>query len=152
MRRAMASTMNIDSMGFADPTPDGPSPGPMALGELDHGHGSARARDSAGRYVRTSDESSLDPRALRDSEPDPRDLRESGPTTDADGRALRASGTPTPASPTATLFATTGEGAGGDGDTTPLSQAHIAHLTANQDAKASACATSSRAGVVRTDM
>ena len=106
MRRAMASTMNLDSMGFADPTPDGfadptpdgPSPGPMALGELDHGHGggSARARDSAGRYVSASDESTQDPRALRDSEPDPRDLRESGPTTDADGRALRASGTPPP--------------------------------------------------------
>jgi hypothetical protein len=48
-----------------------------------------------------------------------------------------------PVSPTATLFAITG---GGDGDLTLTSHVHIKYILANQEAKASACATIASVG------
>ena len=80
MRRALASTLHLDSMGFADPERDGRPlpPGPMAIGELDHGAVHVRARDSAGRYVSASDDTAPESRALRASRSDLRASRESG--------------------------------------------------------------------------
>ncbi len=61
MRRALASTMHIDSMGFADPASDGQSAPrsklPMALSELgtvregEEDNTVGRARDTSGRFV-----------------------------------------------------------------------------------------------------
>ena len=67
MRRALASTLHLESMGLADPERDGRPPplGPMAVSELDHGR--VRARDSAGRFISASDDASPDSRALRES-------------------------------------------------------------------------------------
>ncbi len=146
MRRALASTMNTDSMGFADPDRDGRQapPIPMVASELEGGMGVGRTRDSAGRFVGASDELSPESRALRESGSEHRALRESGPggvdpSFGADGA---------PASPTATIFATTGGGggAGGDGDLMPSSHAHIKYILANQEAKATACANIASVG------
>ena len=63
MRRALAATLHMDSMGFADPDRDGRlPPSPMGLGELDpaHGPGLPRARDAGGRYISATPDSNAD--------------------------------------------------------------------------------------------
>ena len=65
-RRAVAGTMHLDSMGFADPGRDGRPPGPMAVAELAGGLGSGRPRDAGGRFT-TDERGGLDDRASRDA-------------------------------------------------------------------------------------
>ena len=85
MRRALASTLHLDSMGFADPERDARlippgSHSPRVISELDGGSGHGRPRDSAGRFTSASDDSSPESRALRASDLTSAHCASTGPT------------------------------------------------------------------------